>query len=137
LILPWAAGAGSNTVFSLAPLAAAAWAQSGFCKPLTTHNHFAGSLQFVWPSIEARVELPAAGLAIAPATPAPVAAAAPPATVPGQPMRVRLATPLVVRRRPNLEGPIPTPVEEPRPQPVVTAAPAPGVPRRSLFATIF
>src|SRR5579859_5072695 len=30
LIMPWSSGAGSQTSFSLAPLAAAAWAQSGY-----------------------------------------------------------------------------------------------------------
>jgi len=135
LILPWATRAGSSAVFSLAPLAAAAWAQAGFCKPLA-HNQLAGSMQFAWPSVEGRLELSGAGLAIAPATPAPIAAAASPTTIPAQSMRVRLATPLVVRRRPNLEVPIPPHVEEPQAEPV-TAAPAFGPPKRSLLATIF
>jgi len=44
LILPWSTGAASQTVFSLAPLAAAAWAQSGFCKPITATCQPAGAV---------------------------------------------------------------------------------------------
>jgi hypothetical protein len=133
LILPWSSGAGSHTVFSLAPLAAAAWAQSGFCKPIN-HGHVLGSLQFSWPGMEGALELPPA-VGIAPAAFTTVAAAS-------QPMRVRLATPLVASHKPMLELPVPARVEECPPEPVTSAsaAPAPSsrVPaRRSLFATIF
>src|ERR1700730_16052227 len=44
LILPWSSGAGSQTSpFSLAPLAAAAWAQSGYSKPMQSQQHPVGS----------------------------------------------------------------------------------------------
>ena len=136
LILPWSTGAGSNAVFSLAPLAAAAWAQSGFCKPIASPAYPAGALQFCWPRIEARVELPPAVVDIAPAALAVVSAAPP------QPMRVRLATPRVAKPRPRLELILAARVEDCPAVPELSV-PAPPVqisvapPRRSLFATIF
>jgi hypothetical protein len=137
LILPWAPGAGSSAVFSLAPLAAAAWAQSGFCKPLTNGSSLMGSLRFAWPGIEGKLELAAAGLSIAPPTPAAVAAASSPVMPPGQPMRVRLATPLVGRHRPSVEGPVEPLAQPSEPEPAVGAS-APAAPaKKGLFATIF
>jgi hypothetical protein len=136
LILPWSTAAGSHTVFSLAPLAAAAWAQSGFCKPLSAHCRPLGELPFFWPRIEGKVELPVAAVGIAPAA---ISVVSPSAS---QPMQVRLATPLVARHRPMLELPVAARVEECPPEPVFSppSAPAPpsgAPPRRSLFATIF
>src|SRR5207249_474279 len=63
LVLPWSSQTGSQAVFSLAPLAAAAWAQSGFCKPISAHHRPVGELQFAWPTIEGKLELPAPGSA--------------------------------------------------------------------------
>src|SRR5262249_14254647 len=67
LILPWSTGARAQTVFSLAPLAAAAWAQSGFCKPISAHCLPVGALPISWPSIEGKLEFPAAAMGFAPA----------------------------------------------------------------------
>src|SRR5437867_3554596 len=97
LVLPWSSQTGSQAVFSLAPLAAAAWAQSGFCKPISAHHRPVGELQFAWPTIEGKLELPAAEMEIVPAAFAAVAAPA------SQPMHVRLATPSVARPKPKLE----------------------------------
>jgi len=137
LILPWSSGAGSHTVFSLAPLAAAAWAQAGFCKPISTHCLPLGALQFAWPEIDCNLDLPMAAVERAPEALTTIAASAAPAA---QPMRVRLATPLVVRPKPNLELPNPAQIEDCPASPSETAEAAPpagSLPARSIFATIF
>jgi hypothetical protein len=136
LILPWSTGARAQTVFSLAPLAAAAWAQSGFCKPISAHCLPIGALPVSWPSIEGKLEVPVAAVGFAPAA---ISAVAPSAS---QPMQVRLATPLVARHRPMLELPVPARIEECPPEPIVSAPAAratiPAAPRKkSLFKTIF
>ncbi len=126
LILPWSSGAASHSVFSLAPLAAAAWAQSGFCKPISAHSRPAGDLQFVWPSVEARVELPSAGIEFSPAAAAPMAA---PSLAP---MRVRLATPAVAQPKEKLRLalPVPSRLEDCAAPPPEYTEPAPAAPVR-------
>jgi hypothetical protein len=109
LILPWSSGAGSQTSFSLAPLAAAAWAQSGYSKPIHAHCYPVGALQFAWPRTRGKLELaaPAGDRRFAADMPAAFAAVESPAS---QPMRVRLATPLAPAHQPRLELPNPAPV---------------------------
>ena len=85
-------------MFSLAPLAAAAWAQSGFSKPIAAQTRLLGPMQFSWPTIEGRLELPSRALAVAPAA----LPASAPATA-TQPMRVRLIPPVASKPRPKLE----------------------------------
>jgi hypothetical protein len=98
LILPWSSEAGSQTSsFSLAPLAAAAWAQSGYSKPIHSPQHPIGALQFAWPRQRGKLELTLAAYA-------PVESSAP------EPMRVRLATPMAPAHQPKLELPVPAPV---------------------------
>jgi hypothetical protein len=121
LILPWSSGARSQAVFSLAPLAAAAWAQSGYSKPIHTHQYPIGSRQFAWPRIEGKLELPALVRGMAPAA---FAALESPVS---QPMRVRLATPLTPANKPRLELalPVPTRIEDcPTTLPETESAPA-------------
>jgi hypothetical protein len=104
LILPWSSGAGSQTSsFSLAPLAAAAWAQSGYSKPIHSHQNPVGALQFAWPDRRGNLELVLAG------DPAPEAFAAVESPV-SEPMRVRLTNPLAPAHEPKLELPVPAPV---------------------------
>ena len=99
LILPWSSGAGSQTSsFSLAPLAAAAWAQSGYSKPIHSQQVPVGALQFVWPGRRAKLES------------APVGDLAPAAFAAPAPMRVRLANPLGPSNQPKLELPVPAPL---------------------------
>jgi hypothetical protein len=116
LIMPWSSGAGSQTSFSLAPLAAAAWAQSGYSRPIHSHHYPVGALEFAWPRIEGNLELPAGEINLAA-----FAAVEAPAS---QPMRVRLATPSVPAHKPQLELAIAAaaPIEDtPAPQPSETA----------------
>jgi hypothetical protein len=129
LILPWSSGARSQAVFSLAPLAAAAWAQSGYSRPMHTHQYPIGSRQFAWPRIEGKLELPALVRGMAPAA---FAALESPVS---QPMRVRLATPLTPANRPRLELAIPVParIEDcpatlPEPEPSTAVEPIPSIP---------
>jgi hypothetical protein len=129
LILPWSSGAGSQTSFSLASLAAAAWAQSGYSKPMHSNQYPIGALQFAWPGIRANLEAPAGDARfVADMAPASFAAVESPAS---QPMRVRLANPSAPAHQPKLELPIPAPVtiedylaEQPSPE----AAPIPPIP---------
>jgi hypothetical protein len=98
LILPWSSGAGSQASFSLAPLAAAAWAQSGYSKPIHSHPYPIGALQFAWPAVRANLESPG------------LAAFAAIESTPSEPMRVRLANPIAPAHSPKLELPVPAPV---------------------------
>ena len=115
LIMPWSSGAGSQTSFSLAPLAAAAWAQSGYSKPILGRPVPIGTLQFVWPNVESNLdfEVPIANVRFpADMALAGFAAVASPAA---EPMRVRLATPMVVTaHQPKLAMPVlaPVPIED-------------------------
>jgi hypothetical protein len=135
LMLPWSSGAGSHTVFSFASLAAAAWAQSGFCKPIASHCRPIDALQFAWPRIAGRLESPAHAGEMAPAAFAAVSATASPS------MQVRLATPLAAVHKPALQMPLPPPIEDcPDLEAAEPVAPAPAAdlpPKRSLLATLF
>jgi hypothetical protein len=103
LIVPWSSGAGSQTSsFSLAPLAAAAWAQSGYSKPIHSNQYPLGSLQFAWPGQPGNLELAPAGDLASEAF-APVESSL------REPMRVRLSTPLAPAHEPKLELPVPAP----------------------------
>jgi hypothetical protein len=104
LILPWSSKAGSQMSFSLAPLVAAAWAQSGYSRPINPHPYPVGALRFAWPGIQGKVELPAPGLEIAPAAFASIEASA------LQPGRVRLATPGAAKSSPKLQLALPASV---------------------------
>jgi len=126
LILPWSTGAASHSVFSLAPLAAAAWAQSGFCKPIAAHNRPLGAVQFAWPNPGASLELPSSAIETAPAAIVPLAARS------SQSMRVRLATPLL-RQKPKLELTMPGPAAETEP----AAIPTPSAPRNNPLSNLF
>src|SRR5262249_12346662 len=84
LILPWSAGAGSQNSLSFAPLAAAAWAQSGYTRPINPHPYPVGAVRFVWPRVEGKIELPVRLPEMAPAAIAAFEAA------PAQPGHVRL-----------------------------------------------
>jgi hypothetical protein len=129
LILPWSSGAGSQSSFSLASLAAAAWAQSGYSKPMQSSANPMGALQFAWPGVRVNLEAPAGDARFAAdMAPASFAAVESPAL---QPMRVRLANPSAPAHQPKLELPIPAPVtiedylaEQPAPE----VAPIPPVP---------
>ena len=66
LILPWSSGAGPQVAFSLAPLAAAAWAQPGYSKLMRSTQYPRGAQQFVWPQVDGKVELPALVKGMAP-----------------------------------------------------------------------
>jgi hypothetical protein len=129
LILPWSSGAGSQTSsFSLAPLAAAAWAQSGYSKPMQSQQHPVGSLQFAWPRQKGKLEL-------TPAAFAPFESSAP------EPMRVRLATPMAPAHEPKLELPVraPIPIEDSLSTQPSQAAPAifpqPAAPSRQTWVS--
>src|SRR5260370_12366257 len=108
LILPWSSGAGPQVAFSLAPLAAAAWAQPGYSKLMRSTQYPRGSQQFAWPRVDAKVELPALVKGMAPAvfatgeTPAP------------QPARVHMSTPRSLAHEPRLRLPVPprVPIED-------------------------
>src|SRR6266478_5773585 len=126
LILPWSTGAASHSVFSLAPLAAAAWAQSGFCKPIAAHNRPLGAVQFAWPNPGASLELPSSAIETAPAAIVPLAARA------SQSMRVRLATPLL-RQKPKLELTMPGPAAETEPAAIPTLSARRNNPLSNLF----
>jgi hypothetical protein len=97
LILPWSSGAGPQAAFSLAPLAAAAWAQPGCCKLMHSHQSPVGGNQLAWPAVDAKVEMPALVASVAPAI---FAAFETPAS---NPMRVQLATPITSSQEPRLE----------------------------------
>jgi hypothetical protein len=110
LILPWSSGAGSQTSFSLASLAAAAWAQSGYSKPMHSNPDPLSALQFAWPGMGDKLELaPLASDArcVADMAPAAFVAIESPAA---EPMRIRLATPFAPAHRPKLELPNPAPI---------------------------
>jgi hypothetical protein len=127
LILPWSSG-GSQTAFSLAPLVAAAWAQSGYSRPIHSNPYPIGALQFAWPRIQGKLEFTAPVQDVAPAD---FAALEAPRL---QPMRVRLANPSPPTHNLKLELAIPTatPIEDcPPPQFPETAAPAPAEPAPS------
>jgi len=103
LILPWSSGAGSQTSsFSLAPLVAAAWAQSGYSKPIHSHQDPVGALQFAWPGRRGNLEWAPMGELASEAF-APVESST------SEPMRVRLATPMAPAHEPKLELPVPAP----------------------------
>jgi len=57
LILPWSSGAGPQNVFSLAPLVAAAWAQSGYSTPIASESAPVGVLRFAWPALQGKLGL--------------------------------------------------------------------------------
>jgi len=132
LILPWSSGAGSQSAFSLASLAAAAWAQSGYSKPIHSNLNPIGALQFAWPGVRANLEVPPGDLRFtADMAPAAFAAVESPAS---QPMRIRLANPSAPAHQPKLELPIAAPVtiedylaEQPAPEPT-PIPPAPVAP---------
>jgi hypothetical protein len=105
-ILPWSSGAGPQAAFSLAPLAAAAWAQAGYSKPIGSQAGPLDAVQFAWPAIQGKVEMPDGEKEIPAAAFAAVAATA------AQPMRVRLTMPAVARHRPQLAMPAAAPAED-------------------------
>jgi hypothetical protein len=108
LILPWSSGADSQTSsFSLASLAAAAWAQSGYSKPIQSHQDPVGVLQFAWPGRPGNLELAPLG-DLAPEAFAPVESSVP------DPMRARMTAPLAPVHAPKLELPVapPVPIED-------------------------
>jgi hypothetical protein len=136
LILPWSSGAGPQVAFSLAPLAAAAWAQPGYSKLMRSTQYPRGSQQFAWPRVDAKVELPALVKGMAPAV---FAAVETPAS---QPARVHLSTPLSLAHEPRLELPVPATVtieDYPAVEPIAAPAPVSSVsaePRIGLLAQL-
>jgi hypothetical protein len=117
LILPWSSGA-PHATFSLSPLVAAAWAQSGNCRPIASHGVMRGELTFAWPAIEGNLELPPQEAGIAAAAYAVEAPAV-------QSMRVRLDLPSVAPPKPRLAMP-PAVIEEIQaPEPVFAESTAP------------
>jgi hypothetical protein len=126
LILPWSGEAGPHTAFSLAPLVAAAWANSGYSRPISPRPFPLGAVHFAWPRIQGKVELPVRAREVTPAAFAAMEG------VPSQPGRVRLATPSPAKSSPKLELALPLPVRvEDQPAPVSQLEPseaAPAVP---------
>lgn len=136
LILPWSGEAGSQNSLSLAPLVAAAWAQSGYPRPIHPQPNPVGLVRFVWPGIEGSVEAPVRARDMAPAAFAAIEAA------PSAPGQVRLATPLAAKSVPKLELAMPAAARmdtQPGggPEPLVSGAdvlPAPDdAPRKPAF----
>ena len=118
LILPWSSGAPSKT-FSLSPLVAAAWAQSGNCRPIASHGVMRGGLPFAWPAVQGYVELPPQATGINAAA---YAAEAPAV----QAMQVRVDLPSVAAPKPQLAMPPAAVIEEiEAPETVIAESPAP------------
>jgi hypothetical protein len=88
-------------------LAAAAWAQSGYSKPIHSHQDPVGALKFAWPGRAGHLELAPLG-DLAPEMFAPVESSV------SEPMRVRMTGPLAPAHEPKLELPVapPVPIED-------------------------
>ncbi len=112
LILPWSGETGPHTTFSLAPLVAAAWANSGYSRPINPQPFPVGAIQFVWPGIEGKLEIPVRAREMS------MAAFAAMEASPYQVGRVRLDNPSAAKSSPKLELSLAAPArieEEPAP----------------------
>ena len=79
---------------------AAAWANSGYSQPINPQPDPVGAVQFVWPRVEGKVEIPVRAREMALAAFAAIEASS-------QPGRVHLATPSTAKSSPKLELALP------------------------------